>query len=78
MSFSLPVKSLQIFNEISSLIFMSQITAQTILCVDRDFSEEGDPESFTDTWPAISRALDAAGYTYDYFQVIEFEDNTKI
>ena len=58
----------------SSLIMISQLTAQTILCVDRDFA--GDTSStYTDTWPMISEALDAAGYTYDYWLVEEYEDN---
>jgi len=59
---------------IALMLGISQISAQTILCVDRDFSDTS-ADSFTDTWPAISRALDASGYTYDYHQVIEFEDN---
>ena len=57
----------------SSLIMISQLTAQTILCVDRDFSDTS--VGFTDTWPMISEALDAAGSTYDYWEVLEFEDN---
>jgi len=58
----------------TSLLGYSQVNAQTILCVDRDFGSSPD-SNFTDTWPAISSALDAAGYTYDYWEVIEFEDD---
>lgn len=56
------------------LFIVSQLSAQSILCVDRDF---GGPNTsdYTDTWPPISRALDAAGYTYDYWEVLEGEDN---
>lgn len=59
---------------VSLLIIVSQLDAQTILCVDRDF---GGPNTgdYTDTWPSISRALDAAGYTYDYWEVLDYEDN---
>lgn len=57
----------------SSLLMISQLSAQTILCVDRDFGDTGDV--YTDTWPMISRALDAAGYTYDLHVVLEAEDN---
>jgi len=58
----------------SSLFMISQITAQTILCVDRDFGDDTGTV-YTDTWPMISEALDAAGYTYDYHLVVNPEDN---
>ncbi|HSG68174.1 MAG TPA: T9SS type A sorting domain-containing protein [Bacteroidales bacterium] len=56
------------------LLGISMLNAQTILCVDRDFGDTTSG-SYTDTWPAISRALDAAGYTYDYWEVLNSEDN---
>ena len=59
----------------SSLLFSSQLTAQTILCVDRDFGDTSAGNVYTDTWPAISRALDGAGYTYDYWEVLDPVDN---
>ncbi len=59
----------------SSLLFLSQLTAQTILCVDRDFGDTSAGNVYTDTWPPISRALDAAGYTYDYWEVLDPADN---
>ncbi len=59
----------------SSLLFLSQLTAQTILCVDRDFGDTAAGNVYTDTWPAISRALDGAGYTYDYWEVLDPADN---
>ena len=60
---------------VSSLLIVSQLNAQTILCVDRDFGDDTTSGGFTNTWPMISSALDAAGYTYDYWEVMEFEDN---
>ena len=60
---------------VTLLLCISQITAQTILCVDRDFGDTAAGNVYTDTWPAISRALDAAGYSYDYWEVLEPEDN---
>jgi hypothetical protein len=57
------------------LFGISQLTAQTILCVDRDFGDTAAGNVFTDTWPPISRALDAAGYTYDYWEVMVETDN---
>jgi hypothetical protein len=59
---------------ISSLFMMSSLSAQTILCVDRDFGDDTSG-GFTNTWPMISEALDAAGYTYDYWEVLEFADD---
>lgn len=56
-----------------SFLALSQLSAQTILCVDRDFGDTSG--NFTDTWPMISRALDANGFTYDYHEVLEYEDN---
>lgn len=56
------------------LLLVSQVNAQTILCVDRDFGDTSSG-SYTDTWPMISRALDANGFTYDYWEVLEYEDN---
>ncbi len=58
----------------SSMLMIAQINAQTILCVDRDFAGDTS-QNYTDTWPMISDALDAAGYTYDYWLVEEFEDD---
>lgn len=60
---------------LSSFFMISQLTAQTILCVDRDFGDDTTAGGFTNTWPMISEALDFAGYTYDYWEVLEFEDN---
>jgi hypothetical protein len=58
---------------LSSFLLSGPLTAQTILCVDRDFSDSAGV--FTDTWPMISAALDAAGYTYDYHEVLDPGDN---
>jgi hypothetical protein len=56
----------------SFLLMAGSLSAQTILCVDRDF---GPSDVYTDTWPMISRALDAAGYTYDLHVVLDAGDN---
>jgi hypothetical protein len=54
----------------SSMLMISQLNAQTVLCVDRDWA--GDTSStYTDTWPMIKRALDAAGYTYEHWDVTD-------
>ncbi len=56
------------------LLFMiSQLNAQTILCVDRDFGDTSG--TYSDTWPMISSALNIAGYTYDYYEVMDPADN---
>ena len=57
----------------SSALMMTGLNAQTILCVDRDFSDTN--VGFADTWGAISRALDAAGYDYNYWEVAEIPDD---
>lgn len=57
----------------SFLLMANSLSAQTILCVDRDFGDTGDV--YTDTWPMISRALDAAGYEYDLHVVLDAGDN---
>jgi hypothetical protein len=59
----------------TSLLGYSQVNAQTILCVDRDFGDDSIGGEFTNTWPMIHRALDAAGYTYDYWEVLNTGDN---
>jgi len=41
---------------------------QSILCVDRDGSYDGD---YTDDWPYFQAALDAAGYVYTYYEVAD-------
>ncbi|HPE54939.1 MAG TPA: hypothetical protein P5514_13705 [Bacteroidales bacterium] len=41
----------------------------TILCVDRDGSNPAGALDFTDDWQYIQPALDANGFTYDYFEV---------
>lgn len=51
----------------------NQLSAQTILCVDRDFDDTG--LVFTDTWPMIQEALDANGYEYEYWEVLEPTDD---
>jgi hypothetical protein len=56
-----------------SFMMAINVNGQTILCVDRDFDDSAGV--FTDTWPMIQSALDAMGYTYDYWEVINFEDN---
>ncbi len=68
-------KYLRIFSlTILALVLTAGISkAQTILCVDRDFDDSG--AVYTDTWPMISAALDAAGYTYDYHRVLDPGDN---
>ncbi len=54
----------------SSMLMISQLNAQTVLCVDRDWA--GDTSStYTDTWPMIKSALDAAGYTYEHWDVTD-------
>jgi hypothetical protein len=58
----------------SSLLLIGQLNAQTILCVDRDFGDDTST-TYTNTWPMISEALDAAGYTYDYWEVLDPADN---
>ena len=50
---------------LTSAFFVSQLSAQSILCVDNDADDGG----FTDCWPMFQAALDANGYTYDYFEV---------
>jgi len=50
---------------LTSVFSISQLSAQSILCVDNDASGGG----FTDCWPAFQAALDANGYTYDYMEV---------
>lgn len=59
---------------LSLLLIAGQLNAQTVLCVDRDFGGDSTGD-YTDTWPMISRALDAAGYTYEYWEVLEYEHN---
>ena len=59
---------------VSVLLLSTHVNAQTILCVDRDFGDTT-TGGYTDTWPMIHRALDAAGYTYDYWEVLLEEDN---
>lgn len=59
-----------------AVIFMfgiSQLSAQTILCVDRDFDDSA--QVYTDTWPMIQAALDANGYTYEYWEVLDPADD---
>lgn len=68
------VRFLMIFTA-SSFLMISQLSAQTILCVDRDFGDTAAGNVYTDTWPMISRALDAAGYTYDLYVVLDAGDN---
>ena len=58
---------------VSSMLMSTQLNAQTILCVDRDFSDTA--IGFTDTWGPISRALDAGGYLYDYWEVLPDDDD---
>lgn len=53
------------------LLGVGLLNAQSILCVDRDGSFDG----HTDTWPAVSRSLDVAGYTYDYIEVTDLTAN---
>lgn len=55
-------------------MMMAQLNAQTILCVDRDFGSSPD-SNFTDTWYMIQQSLDVAGYEYEYWEVIEYEDD---
>ncbi len=43
--------------------------AGTILCVDRDGSNPAGALDFTDDWQFIQPALDANGFTYDYYEV---------
>lgn len=57
----------------SSMLMTIQLNAQTILCVDRDFSDTS--IGFTDTWGPISRALDAYGYSYDYWEVLPDDED---
>jgi len=57
------------------LFGLSQLSAQTILCVDRDFGDTAAGNVYTDTWPPISRTLDAWGFTYDYWEVLDPADN---
>ncbi|MEN8224279.1 MAG: T9SS type A sorting domain-containing protein [Bacteroidota bacterium] len=57
-----------------SLLFgANQLSAQTILCVDRDFDDTGGV--YTDTWPMIQASLDANGYTYEYWEVLDPADD---
>lgn len=51
---------------LSSAFMISQLSAQSILCVDNDNSYNS---NFTDCWPMFQAALDANGYTYDYMEV---------
>jgi hypothetical protein len=44
------------------------MSAQNILCVDRDGSF-GSPDALTDDWQFLQPALDELGYDYDYFEV---------
>lgn len=53
---------------LSSAFFISQMSAQNILCVDNDLSDTS-AASFTDCWPMFQASLDANGYTYDYMEV---------
>ncbi|RLD37101.1 MAG: hypothetical protein DRI97_01975 [Bacteroidetes bacterium] len=57
----------------SSMLMITQLNAQTILCVDRDFSDTA--IGFSDTWGPISRALDAGGYSYDYWEVLPDDED---
>lgn len=50
---------------LSSAFFISQLSAQSILCVDNDVSGG----VFTDCWPMFQEALDANGLTYTYMEV---------
>ncbi len=59
-----------------SLILMTMLIglsaySQHILCVDRDGSAYS--TSFTDVWPKFQGALEANGYTYTYYEVLEPE-----
>lgn len=56
------------------LLGVGLLNAQSILVVDRDFGDTT-AGGYTDTWPPISRALDACGLTYEYWEVLEYEDN---
>jgi hypothetical protein len=58
---------------IASSMMMAQLNAQTILCVDRDFGSSPD-SNYTDTWYFIKKGLDAAGYTYEHWEVVEDDD----
>ncbi|MBU2650943.1 MAG: T9SS type A sorting domain-containing protein [Bacteroidetes bacterium] len=55
---------------LSSVFFLfNSVNAQEILAVDRDGSAwTGD---FTDCWPYYEAALDANGYSYTYFEVVD-------
>ncbi|MCB2221071.1 MAG: T9SS type A sorting domain-containing protein [Bacteroidetes bacterium] len=44
-------------------------TSGTILCVDRDGSNPAGALDFTDDWQYIQPALDANGFSYDYYEV---------
>lgn len=48
--------------------------AQQILCVDRDGSFQY-PDDYTDDWQYLQPALDALGYTYDYFEVTDLAND---
>ncbi|MBS3742077.1 MAG: T9SS type A sorting domain-containing protein [Candidatus Cloacimonetes bacterium] len=48
-----------------ALIISVSLSAESILVVDHDLSEE----DYTDCWPAYESALIANGYTYTYYQV---------
>ena len=63
-----------LFLLLATSMMMAQLNAQTILCVDRDFGSSTD-SNFTDTWYMIQKSLDVAGYDYEYWEVLEYEDD---
>lgn len=52
----------------ASLFFITQVSAQDILVVDRDGSAW--TTDFTDCWPYFQDALDGNGYAYTYYEVM--------
>lgn len=52
-----------------SFLMINQLSAQTILCVDRDGSGYS-PDVFSDSWHKIKNSLDANGLTYDYIEIL--------
>ena len=58
----------------ASLLALSAFAQPTILVVDRDGSSYG-PDIFTDVWPLFEEALIDNEYDYEYWEVMNAEDN---